>query len=576
MAHATRRIALVALAGGTLFDILIVGNALGIGAPIVMAAFLVAAFAVAGREGVARMDPADAWLAPAALALVSLVAIRADDWLVTVDVLLGAALAAGAVGCLAGGRITRGLVPRVVDLTVGVVAAGAAGTAALLVRPRPVAAESDDRRHPRLDRLRGAAPVVRGLVIAIPIVLVFGVLFASAHAVFERLANDVLAWQPDVDLGELLGRAVVIAVVAWGAAGLLGLSAGNLPSMVQPLAPDPSPGVHGRRWGPIPAGTMASQTAAVPGGAPSPTAAVRGGEPPQPAPWPAASAAASGAATAGWSTAAVPRPASRPLRLGSVEAATILVVVDLLFAVFVALQLAYLFGGRDTLALAGLSYAEYARRGFFELVIVAVLAGTLVVALHAAADGRSRVLVGASLALLALTAVVLLSALLRLRLYQEAYGWTELRFVVLTAIAWLGVALGIAAVLLVTNRTRWVLHALGIAVLVAVAAINVFGPQAFVAQRNLDRAIDPALVPPGGRTGLDARYLAELGDEAVEPIVDTWDRLPVADRAALAPVLLARDAALREAPSLRGWPAWNLTRERARAALARWHASGGV
>ena len=231
----------------------------------------------------------------------------------------------------------------------------------------------------------------------------------------------------------------------------------------------------------------------------------------------------------------VARPEPRPLRLGAVEAATVLLVVDVLFGVFVALQLAYLFGGRDTLALAGLTYAEYARRGFFELVIVAVLAGTLVIALHAAADRRSRLLLGASLALLGLTAVVLLSALLRLRLYQEAYGWTELRFVVLTAILWLGAALAIAAVLLVTDRTRWVLHALGIAVLVTVAGMNLVGPQAFVAQRNLDRAVDPSLVPPGGRTGLDAAYLAELGDEAVEPIVDAWDRLPPADRVALRP-----------------------------------------
>ena len=64
-----------------------------------------------------------------------------------------------------------------------------------------------------------------------------------------------------------------------------------------------------------------------------------------------------------------------PLRLGAVEAATILLVVDALFAIFVTLQLAWLFGGRDTLAMTGLTYAEYARRGFFDLVIVAVLAG---------------------------------------------------------------------------------------------------------------------------------------------------------------------------------------------------------
>src|SRR5262245_34030698 len=96
MPNATRRILLVAVAGGVLFDVLAVGNAAGINAPIIVAAFLVAAFAIAGRDGIARMDPADAWLAPSALVLAALVAVRADDWLVTADLLLAAALAAGA------------------------------------------------------------------------------------------------------------------------------------------------------------------------------------------------------------------------------------------------------------------------------------------------------------------------------------------------------------------------------------------------------------------------------------------------------------------------------------------------
>jgi hypothetical protein len=514
---------------------------------------------------VARIDPADAWLAPVALALGGLVAIRADDWLVTADLLLAAALAAGAVGCLAGGRITRGLVPRVLDLSVGLLASGTVGSAGLLLRPAPPRDPVPEPGGGSLARVRGAAPVVRGLLIAIPIVLVFGALFASADAVFARLANDVLAWQPDIDVADLAGRAIVVTVVAWGAAGLLALGAGLLPSMVHPLTP--SPGIP-RTPSLVPASSRPGAQADSGGVAARSSASGSGPTTPPPAPstWPAPGAAA----TATWPAGAT-LPEPRPLRLGSVEAATILLVVDALFAVFVGLQLAYLFGGRDTLALAGLTYAEYARRGFFELVIVAMLAGTLVVALHAAADRRSRWLLGASLALLGLTAIVLLSALLRLRLYQEAYGWTELRFVVLTAILWLGVALAIAAVLLVTDRTRWVLHALGIAALVTVAAMNLVGPQAFVAQRNLERAIDPGLVPPGGRTGLDAAYLAELGDEAVEPIVDAWSRLPLVDRIALRSVLLDRSAALA-GPDVRGWPAWNLTRERARAAIERWQA----
>ena len=61
-------------------------------------------------------------------------------------------------------------------------------------------------------------------------------------------------------------------------------------------------------------------------------------------------------------------------RLGLGEVGTVLVVVDLLFLAFVAVQFRYLFGGAELVRGAdGLSYAEYARRGFFELVAVAAL-----------------------------------------------------------------------------------------------------------------------------------------------------------------------------------------------------------
>jgi hypothetical protein len=551
MSSRARRIVLFAIGGGVLFDVLVPGNAAGLNAPLVMGAFLGAALVTAGRTGLAKMDPADAWLGPVAMILASLSALRADDWLVTVNLMFAAALAAGAIGCLAGGRITRGLLPRVLELAVGVVAASGVGAAAVLAATRSRVHDGTATDPSRLgSRLRRAAPVARGLLIAIPVVAVFIALFASADAVFARLASDVLSWQLDLDLEDLLGRAMLISLVAWGVAGLLGLGAGLLPALT-PTSPT---------------GRDASAVSADPGAATS-TRSLPGGPPAPPAPW--------GAPGAAWDSAVID-VASPPVRLGAVEATTVLLVVDALFLAFVVLQLAYLFGGLDTLALTGLTYAEYARRGFFDLVIVAGLAGMLVVTLDLAVAGRTRLHLAGSMLLLGLTAVILVSAFLRLRLYQEAYGWTELRFVVLVAILWLGVALVVTAGLVGARRTPWVLHALGIGVLVTVAGMNVVGPQAFVAERNLERAVNPSLVPAGGRTGLDAAYLDELGDEAVVPIVEAWDQLGEGDRATLEPALLRRADRLARARELQGWPAWNLTRQRAREALRAWEAATGT
>jgi hypothetical protein len=254
------------------------------------------------------------------------------------------------------------------------------------------------------------------------------------------------------------------------------------------------------------------------------------------------------------------------LRLGAIESATVLIAVDILFAVFVLLQVAYLFGGLDTLAATGLPYAQYARSGFFELVWVAVLAGGLLATIHAIAARRTGALVGAGLALAGLTAVVLASALLRLRIYQDAYGWTELRFYVLATIVWLGIGIGITIALLATDRMRWLLHGVAMAAVVVLVGINLVGPSRLIAEQNVARVLDPSLVPADGKSGLDVAYALRLGDDAVPALVAALPALDASDRAALLRRLQARRDALA-APEAAGWPSSNLGRELARRAL---------
>jgi hypothetical protein len=250
-----------------------------------------------------------------------------------------------------------------------------------------------------------------------------------------------------------------------------------------------------------------------------------------------------------------------------VESVTILIAVDALFAVIVGLQLAYLFGGLDTLAAGGITYANYARRGFFELVAVTCLSGCLVVGLNALVAERTRAFVAAAVGLAALSALVLASAALRLSLYQDAYGWTELRFYVAATIAWLGIGIAAAIVLLSWDRMRWLGHAMAIGALVVLVGVNVIGPQRLVADANVARLLNPALVPPDGRRGLDLDYALWLGDDAVPALVAALPALGAADRETLMAWLETRWIQLGS-PEHAGWPAWNLGRQRATEALA--------
>lgn len=252
--------------------------------------------------------------------------------------------------------------------------------------------------------------------------------------------------------------------------------------------------------------------------------------------------------------------------LSSTAGATTLLAIDALFVFFVGLQIAYLFGGIDTLNATGLTYSTYARRGFFELIAVAVLASGLLFAVELVVAKRSRLYVGAALTLVVATLVIVVSAAYRMQLYQLAYGWTEQRFYALAGIAWLGVGGAIAAVLIWRDATRWLLHAIALVGLVVAIGMNLVGPAAFVARQDLERVIDPAGLPADAYRGLDAYYLATLGDGAIPTLVDYLPRLAASDRAALGTALrnLALEGRdLEPAP----FPGFSLDRERARQAL---------
>lgn len=65
-------------------------------------------------------------------------------------------------------------------------------------------------------------------------------------------------------------------------------------------------------------------------------------------------------------------------------------MLDVLYAFFLAVQCAALFGGADYLARAGISYASYARSGFFQLVAVAAVNLACLLACLALCKGEGR------------------------------------------------------------------------------------------------------------------------------------------------------------------------------------------
>jgi hypothetical protein len=510
------RILVLAAVIGLVAQALLLDNLLGINAPILAGALLGAAFLL--RPAERRIDPLDRWLPPAALGISLAIAIRADPTLLALDLAAACALLGASVAAIAGEAVTRRSAVRVVEL--GFLVLGWAGVGILRVSAAARRPDIGPDLRPTWSRLPAwVGPIARGLLIAIPVLFVFASLFSAADVAFDRLMGRLFAW--NVDVGEVPIRLSVAFLIAWGVAGLLAVASGALTAATDDAVATPAE--------PLPQSL---------------------------------GAAALGLPDAGGSAVASPA-----IRLGAIESATVLIAVDVLFGVFVLLQVAYLFGGLDTLEATGLPYAQYARSGFFELAWVAVLAGGLLATVHAIAARRTGALVGAGLVLAGLTAVVLASALLRLRIYQDAYGWTELRFYVLASILWLGIGIGITIALLATDRMRWLLHGLAMAAVVVLVGINVVGPSRLIAEQNVARVLDPSLVPADGKSGLDVAYALRLGDDAVPALVAALPALDRSDRAALLRRLQARRDALA-ASGETGWPSWNIGRELARRALA--------
>lgn len=251
---------------------------------------------------------------------------------------------------------------------------------------------------------------------------------------------------------------------------------------------------------------------------------------------------------------------SEPRRpaLAITEIAVALAAIDLLFLVFVIVQFRYLFGG-DTIVqvTSDLTYAEYARRGFFELVLAVVLVVPVLLAVDwlLAAPSRRDILVFRGLAGLqvGLVFAIAASALQRLRLYYESYGLTESRLYATALLVWIAAMLvWLAATVLRGRRDLFAFGALASG-FGAVAVLFAANPDAIVARASVARTASAS-----ARVRFDVAYAASLSADAVPVLIEAFPELPPDVQCALARHMLRRWLPGR-GRSIRGWN-WSAVR----------------
>lgn len=246
-----------------------------------------------------------------------------------------------------------------------------------------------------------------------------------------------------------------------------------------------------------------------------------------------------------------------PTKLGDVEFITVFATLSALVAGFVFVQGRYLFGGNDVvLATEGMSYAQYARRGFFELVSLVAIAVPMILGAIGMVKEPSRTVRLISAMFLGLIGLVLVSAGKRMDLYVGAYGLSELRFYVSASMAWLASLLVLVAIAILGQKLNRLPRALGWSIATAIGLVSFSNPDRIIAEYNLNRT--------SGEITLDHSYLANLGGGSVEPLLRALPRLPKEEQHAIENELEYR----YRGPEL-DWRDWNYLAAQARKSYQR-------
>ena len=244
--------------------------------------------------------------------------------------------------------------------------------------------------------------------------------------------------------------------------------------------------------------------------------------------------------------------------------ATVLVTVNAVYILFCGIQFTYLFGGEEVIrSIPDYTYAEYARRGFSELIVVTVInLSILLIGLHVTKnDGKLDRLVLVLRCLLVLcTVIILYSAHLRLKLYEEAYGYTYARIFAHTFIGLLFV-LFMLTLYKFWRREFPLLKAFAIAALLAYTTLNYVNVDAMIARKNIDRYF---------RTGkIDLDYLQELSYDAI-PELTRLSTDGDGDTAAKTVAAFLHDKQAKLQPE-RPWQSYNVSRAKAKRILSENH-----
>jgi hypothetical protein len=459
----------VGLIVGLIGDLLLYNQSLGISVPILALLLVIGLLGLGVVEGTAIVW-ANLWLIIPTLALAAFSAVRAEPLLRFMNI-------AGAL--MLGLFLANRMASRPhFELNLGQYAAAlveSAVTSLVIPLPLVVRALRDRPEDEGGSRRRSVRGVLVGALIALPFLIVFTALFSSADLIFNDLIKHILQ---AIQIPDIVGHTFLTLALGWLAMGGLAYGLTRLPDAARFM------GVRIQTNADQPA-----QSEPAEGEAASPEVSLK---------------------TEGINLRAL---------LGALESSVVLFSIDALFGIFVTIQFAALFGGEVFLRSQGLTYSDYARRGFFELLTVSLITLGLILTIdfitrRETPRQRLTFLISSGL-MIGMTILILASAFERMQLYELAYGFTQLRVYPHVFMVWLAILFALFLAALIAGRVHlFATAALGVCI-GFVMTMNILNPDAFIVRQNLSRT---DTVQP-----VDAAYLGSLSEDAIPDLLPLLD-----------------------------------------------------
>jgi hypothetical protein len=199
----------------------------------------------------------------------------------------------------------------------------------------------------------------------------------------------------------------------------------------------------------------------------------------------------------------------------------ILLSLCLVYFLFSWIQFAYLFGSFSYSLPEGITYSQYAREGFAQLIFVSIINYVLLL-ISTSRKGDEKhgihfIIKGFNTLLVVFTLVLLVSSYLRITLYEAAYGYTYLRILTQVFIVYLFMHF-VMMLCRVWISTFSLMKTFFVLSLIAILFVNFMGIDATIAEKNFQRYIT---------TGeFDSDYFTTLSFDAIAEYIEFVKKEP--------------------------------------------------